>query len=87
MLPASYKKNVPKEPTLNPEIALPEMNNSSIEDKIFSPDNVRFMLQLRSSINTHANRLSPKAAVQEEPADSQLNKSHNIIPNPPSFYN
>jgi len=46
------------------------MNNSSIEDKIFSPDNVRFMLQLRSSINTHANRLSPKAAVQEEPADS-----------------
>jgi hypothetical protein len=54
MLPATYKKEeraATKERTKNPDIALPEMNNSSIEDKIFSPDNVRFMLQLRSSIH------------------------------------
>ena len=56
MLPATYKKEeraATKERTKNPDIALPEMNNSSIEDKMFSPDNVRFMLQLRSSIHNH----------------------------------
>jgi hypothetical protein len=55
MLPATYKKEeraATKERTQNLDIiALPEMNNSSIEDKMFSPDNVRFMLQLRSSIH------------------------------------
>lgn len=61
MLPATYKKEdraLTKERTQNPDISLPEMNNSSIEDKIFSPDNVRFMLQLRSSIHNNNNNVS-----------------------------
>jgi hypothetical protein len=51
MIPANYKKDDKPTYTTNPDIKLPEMNNSSIEDKIFSADDVRFMLQLRQSIN------------------------------------
>jgi hypothetical protein len=29
----------------------PELRNSTIEDKIFNPDDVRFMLQLRSNMH------------------------------------
>ena len=49
-LPTTYKKE-DKVYTTNPDIKLPEMNSSSIEDMIFSPDDVRFMQQLRQSIN------------------------------------
>jgi len=42
MIPALYKKD--KEPT---KYQLAELKSSTIEDKIFSPDDVRFMQNLR----------------------------------------
>jgi hypothetical protein len=66
------------------------MKSSTIEDKIFSPDDVRFMLNLRLSIN---NRLSinktattsKPVLIQEEVEEDRNNKTV-INGSPPSFY-
>ncbi len=40
---------------------MPELPHSTIEDKIFNPDDIRFMLKLRSSMHANPSHVSRTA--------------------------